>query len=60
MYKYEISGYYFSNNERKRFEEIVEAQDNIEAMKIVIGQIAWQESIAGNTFKLDVIHYECL
>jgi hypothetical protein len=60
MYKYEISGYYFSNDERKPFNEIVEAQDNIQAMQKVIAEIALNESIEDRTFKLDVIHYECL
>lgn len=65
MYKYEISGYYLviddhGHCERKRFEEVVEARDNVEAMRIVVGEFAWQESLLGNTFKLDVIHYECL
>ena len=59
IYNYQISGYYYAGNERKRFEEIVPARDNIEAMQIVIGKIAWHESLEGNTFKLDVIHYEC-
>ena len=60
MNKYEIGGYYFSNDERKGFNEIVEAQDNIEAMQKVIAEIALNESIEDRTFKLDVIHYECL
>lgn len=61
MYKYEISGYYFANDdERTHFCHQVEARDNVEAMEIVVGKIALSESRAGNTFKLDVIHYECL
>jgi hypothetical protein len=60
MFSYEISGYYFANDERKRFEEIVDARDNTEAMEMVIGAYAWKESLAGNTFKLDTIHYEFL
>ena len=59
MYEYNISGYYFSNDERKHFEKIVKAEDDVEAMKKVIGELAWHESLDGNTFKLDVIHYEC-
>lgn len=59
MYKYQISGYYFAGKERKHFSEIIVATDNIEAMQIAIGKYAWQESLEGNTFKLDVIHYDC-
>lgn len=59
LYEYNISGYYFANDERKHFEKELWARDNIEAMKIVIGELAWQESLLGNTFKLDTIHYEC-
>lgn len=60
MYTYNISGYYFANDERKYFNEDVTAENNSEAMANVIGHIAWQESIKGNTFKLDTIHYEFL
>ena len=61
IYKYEISGYYFANgDERTHFCHIVEARDNVEAMEMVVGKIAMSESRAGNTFELDVIHYECL
>lgn len=59
MYKYQISGYYFAGEERKHFEDTIIASDNIEAMQIAIGKYAWQESLEGNTFKLDVIHYDC-
>lgn len=59
MYKYNISGYYFANEERKHFEKIVEAEDNFKAMQQVIGELAWHESLEDKTFKLDVIHYEC-
>lgn len=58
MYTYNISGWYFSNDMRLPFNKDVEAKNNIEAMKMVIGEIAWKESLEGNTFKLDVIHYE--
>ena len=61
MYQYEISGYYFANgDERTHFYHIVEATDECEAMEMVVGKIALSESRAGNSFKLDVIHYECL
>ena len=59
-YMYNISGYYFANDERKYFYEDIEAEDNFQAMKLVIGKLAWKESNDGNTFKLDLIHYECL
>ena len=60
MYKYQISGYYFAGEERKYFNEVIMAADNIEAMQIAIGTHAWNESLEDNTFKLDVIHYDCL
>lgn len=62
MFKYEISGYYFEGDERKYFEEIVEASDNFIAMKIVLGNIMLKNSEHNNNnfVKLDVIHYECL
>lgn len=61
IYKYEISGYYFANeDERTHFYHIIDARDEVEAMEMVVGKIALSESRAGNTFKLDVIHYECL
>lgn len=67
-YKYEISGYYYvvpANNEggdRVHFEKVIAAEDNMEAMKIALGEIMWNESLRhGDHFvKLDVIHYECL
>lgn len=59
MYKYTISGYYSNGVEdRIHFHEEVEAHNNIEAMKLVIGALAWKESLAGNTFYLELIHYE--
>lgn len=62
MFKYEISGYYFEGNERKHFSEVVEASDNVIAMKIVLGNIMLNNSERNNNnfVKLDVIHYECL
>ena len=63
LYKYEISGYYLATDvkgktERVHFSEEVWAKDNVEAMKIVVGNLAWNESDDGRTFLLDVIHYE--
>lgn len=57
MYKYEISGYYFEGNERKHFDFVIEAPDNIIAMQIALGKIMLNTE---NAVKLDVIHYECL
>ena len=58
-YTYAISGYYTINgNEQKHFHEEIEAKNNIEAMEIVIGKLAWDESLKGNTFMLDLIHYD--
>ena len=58
MYEYIISGYYIAGDERKHFWQEVKANDNIEAMKIVIGELAWKESLEGNSFYLDLIHYD--
>lgn len=57
MYKYEISGYYFEDNERKHFDFEIEASDNVIAMQIALGKIMLNTE---NAVKLDVIHYECL
>lgn len=64
LYQYNISGYYLAIDskgkcEKKHFEEIVSAKDNVDAMRMVIGEFAWNESLLGNTFKLDMVHYEC-
>ena len=61
-YRYEISGYYFEGSERKHFCEEVDATDNIEAMKIVLGEIMWKscEHFNNAPVKLDVIHYEVI
>lgn len=65
MYEYNISGSYLSTDAkgictRKYFNEDVKAKDNVEAMKKVVGNFAWNESDEGNTFLLERIHYECL
>ena len=65
MYKYRISGYYIVTDdhghcERKHFDEEVEAKDNVDAMRMIIGEFAWQESLRDNMFRLDTVHYECL
>ena len=62
MYKYEISGYYFDGEERKRFEKEIEAPDKSVAMKIALGELMWESSEYFNDrpVKLDCIHYECL
>lgn len=59
MYEYEISGYFFADDERIHFQKIVKADDNIQAMRNVIGEFALKVSLEGKTFRLDVIHYEC-
>ena len=59
LWQYRISGYYFANEERKHFDEVIFAEDNHKAMEQVIGKYAWQESLEDKTFKLDVIHYDC-
>ena len=63
MYEYRISGYYTSINNigeeiDKHFYEEVTADTNINAMQTVIGKYAWLESIDGNFFRLDFIHYD--
>lgn len=60
MYRYQISGYYFEEGERKHFYEEVEATDNIEAMKIVLGDLMWKAGLEDKAVRLDVIHYEVL
>lgn len=62
MYRYEISGYYFEGDERKQFDEEVEAPNNIVAMQMVLGQIMLEsvEHFNNKPVKLDTIHYECL
>lgn len=68
-YKYEISGYYIvtpgnhEGGDRVHFEQYIEAVDNIEAMKIALGDIMWKESLRNEAeffVRLDCIHYECL
>lgn len=61
LYKYNISGYYKINNtEKKHFSEDVCATDNFIAIEIVLGKIAWEESLKGNSVLFDVFHYEVL
>lgn len=59
VYLYSISGYYYAEGKRKHFDKEVYATDNTEAMKNVLGELVWKESLNGNEFYLDVIHYEC-
>ena len=59
LWQYQITGYYFADGERRRFEEYPFAEDNSKAMEQVIGKIAWKTSLEGKKFELDVIHYEC-
>ena len=59
-YRYYISGYYFAGGEKKHFGEELMAVDNIEAMQKVLGMLAWKESIEGNSFMLDTIHYDVI
>lgn len=57
MYDYNISGYYFEGETRKRFDFDINAKDNIVAMEIALGRILLK---AEEPVKLDVIHYEVL
>lgn len=59
-YNYEISGWYIANGERKHFDVEIQAESNTQAMEIVIGRLAWEEGLKGNSFLLDMIHYEVL
>lgn len=58
LFKYQISGYYFADDERKHFEDYIMATDEVEAMQIAIGIHSWKTSLDGKAFRLDVIHYE--
>lgn len=60
MYKYLVSGFYFEGEERKHFESMIEACDEIIAMKIVLGEIMWKSSKYFNNkpVKLDCMHCE--
>lgn len=62
MFKYEISGRYFEEEDKIHFSRTVEAPDNVTAMKIVLADIMLENSVCNeNKFvKLDLIHYECL
>ena len=65
VYRYEISGSYLVTDnkgvcERKHFDEVISATDNVEAMRKIIGEFAWQASLEEKMFKLDTRHYECL
>lgn len=62
MYKYNVSGYYKVNGteEEKYFNEDVCAVDNIVAMQMVLGKVAWEESLEGNSVMFDRFHYEVL
>lgn len=59
-YNYEISGWYIVNEERKHFDVEIQAESNTQAIEIVVGKLAWEESLKGNSFLLDMIHYEVL
>ena len=60
MYQYRITGYYYAGEEHKRFDEELWAENNSIAMERVIGMYALMETLTGNPFVLDVIHYDCL
>ena len=61
LYKYIISGYYVvDGDDTRRFEQEVEAEDSVQAIKLVIGRLAWKTSLCGRQFKLDTVHYEIL
>lgn len=59
-YNYEISGWYIANGERKHFDVGIQADNNTQAMEIVVGRLALEEGLKGNSFLLDMIHYEVL
>lgn len=62
MYRYNISGYYKVNGTEKEkyFSEDVCAEDNIVAMQMVLGKVAWEESLEGNSVCFDRFHYEVM
>ncbi len=59
-YKYNISGYYKVNGteEEKYFNQDIEATSNTEAIEMVLGKIAWKESLEGDSVMFDRFHYE--
>lgn len=65
MYKYVVSGYYFiqkKDSDEKResyFSKMIIAPNNYEAMKIALGEIAWEHSLAGEYVFFDRFHYDC-
>ena len=59
-YYYEFSGWYIANGESIHFDVEIQAESNTQAMEIVIGRLAWKEGLKGNSFLLDMIHYEVL
>lgn len=60
MYRYAISGGYFEEDTRRYFYEEVEATNNVDAIKIVLGDIAWKASLEGQRVMIDTVHYEVL
>lgn len=61
-YSYNVSGYYKINctEEEKYFNEDVQATTSSEACELVLGKIAWKESLEGNSVMFDRFHYEVL
>lgn len=59
-FNYKISGWYIANRKRKRFDVEIQAESYTQAIEIVIGKLAWEESLKRNSFLLDIIHYEML
>lgn len=63
MYSYIITIEYTSINKngeeiQKRFCEEINSDTSSNAMQMVIGKYAWLETIDGNFFRLDFIHYD--
>ena len=63
-YLYRISGYYWHGQNgievKDHFDEEIEAENNTDAMHIVVGRLACETSLNEETFILDCIHYEVL
>ena len=61
-HSYNVSGYYEVNctKKEKHFSIDVEASDEFEAVKLVLGEVVWKESLEGNSVRFDRFHYEVI
>ena len=61
-YRYNISGYYKINctEEERYFSEDICTEGDIEAIQMVLGKVAWKESLKGNSVMFDRFHCEVM